>query len=159
MTLLQSALPSANGRRILKAGLGAGLVGGIAEIVWIGLIAPVSAPDPAAVARGVTEAVLPGLAAGSGAIAVGLLIHMALAVVLGLALAVALRRALPVERHGTLAEAAMVVGALAIVWAINFFVVLPMLSPAFLTLVPLWSALVSKLLFGATAALVFLRLA
>jgi len=159
MSVHQTALQPARGRRTLSAGLAAGLVGGAAEILWIGLVAPVSAPDPAAVARGVTEAVLPGLGAGAGAVAAGLFIHMALAVVLGLALAVALRRALPAERHGTTAEAAMVVGALAIVWAVNFFVVLPALSPAFLGLVPLWSALVSKLLFGVTAALVFLRLA
>ena len=159
MSFEKSAALPARGRSILKAGLGAGIAGGIAEIVWIGLVAPLSAPDPTAVARGVTEAVLPALGAGSGAVVLGLAIHMALAVVLGLALAVLLRRALPVERHGTLGEAALVVGALAIVWAVNFFVVLPMLSPAFLTLVPLWSALVSKLLFGATAALVFLRLA
>lgn len=144
---------------ILRAGLGAGVAGGIAEILWIGLVAPVSAPDPTAVARGVTEAVFPSLGAGSGAVALGLAIHLVLALVLGVALATILRRALPVERHGSAGEAVLVVAALAIVWAVNFFVVLPMLSPGFLSLVPLWSALVSKLLFGVAAALVFLRLA
>jgi len=145
------------GRSILRAGLGAGVAGGIAEIVWIGLVAPVSTPDPTAVARGVAEAVFPSLGAGSGAVVLGLAIHMVLALVLGVALAAVLRRALPVERHGSVGEAVLVVSALAIVWAVNFFVVLPMLSPTFLTLVPLWSALVSKLLFGVVAALVFLR--
>jgi hypothetical protein len=43
---------------------------------------------------------------------------------------------------------------LACVWAINFFVVLPLISPAFVTLVPYPVSLVSKLLFGVAAAAV-----
>jgi hypothetical protein len=42
--------------------------------------------------------------------------------------------------------------ALATVWAVNFFVVLPVVSPAFIHMVPYAISLTSKLLFGAAAA-------
>jgi len=42
--------------------------------------------------------------------------------------------------------------ALAAVWAVNFFVVLPVVSPAFIDIVPYAVSLMSKLLFGAAAA-------
>jgi predicted neutral ceramidase superfamily lipid hydrolase len=41
-------------------------------------------------------------------------------------------------------------GALATVWAINFFVLLPILNPAFVILMPYSVSLMSKLLFGAS---------
>ena len=49
--------------------------------------------------------------------------------------------------------------ALAGIWAINFFVVLPVVSPAFVGLVPYSVSLVSKLLFGLAAASAFRLLA
>jgi hypothetical protein len=42
--------------------------------------------------------------------------------------------------------------ALAGVWAVNFFVVLPLVSPAFVHIVPYAVSLTSKLLFGVAAA-------
>ena len=42
--------------------------------------------------------------------------------------------------------------ALAGVWAVNFFVVLPIVSPAFVHIVPYAVSLTSKLLFGVAAA-------
>jgi hypothetical protein len=44
--------------------------------------------------------------------------------------------------------------ALAGVWATNFFVVLPIVSPAFVHIVPYAVSLTSKLLFGAAMAAV-----
>jgi len=38
--------------------------------------------------------------------------------------------------------------SLTLVWAINFFVVLPVLNPAFITLMPFGITLASKVLFG-----------
>jgi hypothetical protein len=43
-------------------------------------------------------------------------------------------------------------GSLAIVWAINFFVVLPAISPGFVHLLPYAVTLTSKLAFGVAAA-------
>ena len=47
-------------------------------------------------------------------------------------------------------------GSLAVVWLVNFTVVLPALNPAFVTLLPLWATLISKLLFGAAMTVVLL---
>jgi hypothetical protein len=46
--------------------------------------------------------------------------------------------------------------SLAAVWLVNFTVVLPALNPAFVTLLPLWATLISKLLFGAAMTAVLL---
>jgi hypothetical protein len=43
-------------------------------------------------------------------------------------------------------------GSLAAVWAINYFVVLPVLSPGFVHLLPYAITLASKLAFGVAAA-------
>jgi hypothetical protein len=47
--------------------------------------------------------------------------------------------------------------ALTCVWAINFFVVLPVIDPAFILLVSYPVSLISKLLFGLAAAEVVRR--
>jgi hypothetical protein len=43
-------------------------------------------------------------------------------------------------------------GSLAAVWAINFFIVLPVISPGFVHLLPYAITLASKLAFGVAAA-------
>jgi len=50
-----------------------------------------------------------------------------------------------------------VVAALAGVWALNFLVVLPIVSPAFIHLMPYSVSLISKMAFGLAAAEVFRR--
>jgi hypothetical protein len=76
---------------------------------------------------------------------------MTLAVALGVALAIVLRPAFAPLR-GTLGIYASLVLALTGVWAVNFLVVLPQISPAFVDLVPYQVSLLSKILFGLTAA-------
>jgi hypothetical protein len=76
---------------------------------------------------------------------------MTLAVALGVALALALRPAFARSR-GSLGEYASMVLALVGVWAVNFLVVLPRISPAFVDLVPYQVSLLSKILFGWAAA-------
>jgi hypothetical protein len=56
---------------------------------------------------------------------------------------------------GIHAEYSLVTLALATVWAVNFLVVLPYLNPGFVDLLPYSVTLVSKLLFGVSAATVF----
>ena len=51
-------------------------------------------------------------------------------------------------------EPLAVVGLLIGIWATNFFLVLPAINPAFVALVPYTTSLISKVLFGAAAALV-----
>jgi len=77
---------------------------------------------------------------------------MGLAVALGIALSTAVQMlAGLLTRDG--AMFCFVVGSLAVVWAINYFVILPVVSPEFVNLLPYAVTLASKLAFGAAAAM------
>ena len=84
-------------------------------------------------------------------VAMGIAVHMVFAVLLGVALAglwqVLARR----DSRGS-GLYAVALAVLATIWAINFFVILPVVSPAFVLLVPYSVSLTSKLLFGLAAA-------
>jgi len=138
----------------LTTGALAGLAGGAVEVVWIALYQHLAGHEAAAVARGVTQSLLPGLAPAPAGVPLGLAIHMGLAVALGIVIAVAIPRLVP-RLAGTPLEPVAVVAALVGVWAVNFFIVLPVINPAFVTLVPYAASLVSKTLFGFAAAFVF----
>ena len=146
-----------SGRRVgsqwLRVGALAGLAGGAAEVIWVWLYAGLSAAEAASVASGVTGTVWPVLAASSAAVPLGIVIHMALAIVLGIAVAVLVPSVLPRSRSAVL-EPLAVVGVLIAVWAINFLVILPMVNPAFVGLLPYGATLTSKVLFGLAAAAV-----
>jgi len=142
-----------DGAHILRIGAVAGLAGGLAEIVWISGFMGLAGGNAAHVASEVTATVAPSLGAASGAVALGLIVHMGLALGLGVLVAVILRKALP-QLAGTLIEAALLVAVLGLVWATNFFVVLPVMNPDFVHIVPLPVSFVSKILFGVCAAAV-----
>ncbi|HEY0183307.1 MAG TPA: hypothetical protein VGC09_10920 [Rhodopila sp.] len=137
--------------RILHVGVLAGLAGGLAEIAWVTGYSALTGLSSATVARGVTRAFLPVLADRPDGVAVGIAIHMVLAVGLGLAVAAAFSTP-TLRRIGNWPRSTLMVGTLGAVWAFNFLVVLPVLEPGFLTLLPLAVTLLSKLLFGASAA-------
>ena len=138
----------------LTLGTLAGLAGGIMEVLWIVLYQSLSGNDAAIVARGVTQTVFPDIAAAPTSVAVGILIHMVLAVGLGIVIAIAVPLALP-RIAGTIFEPVVVILALVGVWLMNFFVILPMVNPAFVTIVPYPVSFVSKTLFGFASAFVF----
>jgi hypothetical protein len=79
------------------------------------------------------------------------MVHMTLAIMLGVALAFAWR-AFSTRCGGSARLYPFMVAALACVWAVNFFVALPLISPEFVSLVPYPVSLISKLLFGLAAA-------
>lgn len=134
--------------RLVRFGLLAGLAGGLAEVAWISLYAAASGADAASVARGVTDTF--GLVVAAPASA-GIALHMGIAAALGVVVAFALR---PLRGHcSALGFDATIISVLGLVWAVNFFVVLPMVNPGFVALVPLTVSFVSKLLFGGAAAL------
>jgi hypothetical protein len=138
---------------IVRRGIAAGLAGGIAEVLWVSTYAAATGASAATLARGVTTAAGLGTGLAAAPVASGLAIHMILAAALGIALACAMR-ALSTRRPGRAGAFALVLPILACVWAVNFFVVLPLISPAFVALVPYPVSLVSKLLFGLAAAAV-----
>jgi hypothetical protein len=76
---------------------------------------------------------------------------MALAVLLGLAVT-GLWQSVAAFRRSAASLYAVSLATLAAVWAMNFFVVLPVVSPMFVNLVPYSVSLISKLLFGLAAA-------
>jgi hypothetical protein len=138
---------------LVRRGVVAGAAGGIAEILWISVYAAVTGGNAAALARGITTAVGVSALFPATSAAFGIIIHMALAVALGIALAFAWRT-LSTWRMERTCLSAFVLAALAGVWAVNFFIVLPLISPDFVPLVPYPVSLLSKLLFGLAAVTV-----
>jgi hypothetical protein len=138
-----------------RHGIVAGAAGGVAEIAWVTLYAGVTGANPATLARGVTTAA--GVSALFPAdpvafpVILGVTVHMALAVTLGIALSFGWR-ALSSRRLDIAGLFPFTLVALIGVWAVNFFVVLPAISPAFIPLVPYSVSLMSKILFGLAAA-------
>ena len=125
-----------------------GLGGGGAEIVVVWLYSAMTGGDAANVARGVAFAVgLDGTSATAG-----LVIHMGLAVVLGIFLSVGAASFVGLVTKRALF--ALPLGSLAVVWLINFFVILPELSSGFVHLLPYVVSLASKLAFGCAASVV-----
>lgn len=136
---------------VLQQGVLAGVAGGLAEVAWVSLYAAATGGDPAIVARGVTTAAgVTALLAASPA-ALGITVHMTLAVLLGVALSFAWSK---LRERGLSNPYPFMLAALAGVWAMNFLMVLPIVSPAFVHIVPYAVSLTSKLLFGVAAAAV-----
>ena len=130
---------------LLGLGLGAGIAGGLAEILWISVYSAGVGGGAVSVARGVAAAV--GLGGAPGAATLGVVLHMALAALLGVAV-IATLVSLPVRWRNWQSEVSVALIALAAVWAVNFLVILPVLSPEFVNIVPMPVSFASKLLFG-----------
>jgi hypothetical protein len=134
-----------------RIGIIAGGAGGLAEIAWVTLYAGITGANAAVLARGVTTAAgVSALLPAAPPVMLGIAVHMILAVMLGIVLTLAWQ-VLSARRDGLSAYPFMF-AALAGVWATNFFVVLPIVSPAFIHMVPYAISLTSKLLFGVAAA-------
>ena len=131
----------------------AGLCGGVAEVLWVALYSSLTTLSAGEVARQVTASVFPAAANLAWAPVFGVVIHLALSLALGLAFAWLVW--IPVIKHfGARGALSSAVAALIAVWAFNFLVVLPVLNPAFVTLMPLSATFISKMLFGVTMAAV-----
>lgn len=140
-------------RQILETfrlGAIAGAAGGLAEVAWVALYAGVTGDDASVLAKGVTTAVGVNALLPNSTVATGVAIHMTLAIMLGIALAFTWR-ALAANRANPVAPYALAMMVLIVVWAVNFFVILPIVSPSFIHLVPYAVSLTSKLLFGLAA--------
>jgi hypothetical protein len=139
-----------------RHGIVAGAAGGFAEIAWVTLYAVMTGADPATLARGVTTAAGVSALLPADPVALGVIVHMALAVTLGIAISFGWRT-LSSHRLDIAGLFPFVLAALIGVWAVNFFVLLPGISPAFIHLVPYSVSLMSKILFGLAAAEAFRR--
>lgn len=145
-------MSNANRLATIRSGVIAGAAGGLAEIAWVTLYAAMTGTDPALLARGVTTAAgISTLLPLASPVALGIGVHMVLAVTLGVIL-VFVWQALSANRPQQTNPYPLMLAALSGVWTLNFFVVLPIASPAFIHIVPYAVSLTSKLLFGAAAA-------
>lgn len=134
-----------------KAILLAGLCGGMAEVVWVQIFALHSAYSGMEVARQVTASLLPGVADEAFAPALGVAIHFALSLLVALAYAALIW--LPFMRHrGPAASVAVAAGVLALIWVVNFLLILPIVNAEFVSLLPYLVSLGSKILFGLAMA-------
>ena len=134
----------------------AGLAGGLAEVIWIGLYSALTPVNAGIVAREVTATVFPSLADSVLAPVFGLGIHFIVSLSIALAVAWVVWR--PLERYNNAALSLLaVVGALVVDWAVNFFIVLPLVNPGFVALLPHPVSLVSKILFGLAMGVVLLQ--
>jgi hypothetical protein len=132
----------------LRTALAAGAMGGVAEMLWVAAYSSVTPTSAVVVAQEVAASLFPGAASLAFAPLIGVGIHVLLSMALGVALAKLLLGYL-VPRFGDGALMPAALAALAAIWAVNFFVVLPVLNVTFVTLMPLAATLTSKLLFGA----------
>jgi hypothetical protein len=142
-------------KRIAKCGVLLGIAGGLAEVIWIASYGSIAGGDAAGVARGVTAAVgwlLPGVLAAVPTLT-GIAVHMVIAVGIGVGL-MFLWRASTGQRPAWANEFVFMIAALTAIWAFNFFVVLPLVSPGFVELLPYPVSLASKVLFGLAGAAV-----
>jgi hypothetical protein len=145
MDMMNNRLP------LLQRGLLAGLAGGLAEIVWVSLYSLATGANAAVVARSVTTAVGAENLLPASPMSAGIVIHMLLAAGLGIALAFAWH-GLAGRGRGLAPRYLFVLAALLGIWAMNFLIILPLISPAFVTLLPYPVSLISKLMFGVAAA-------
>jgi len=130
----------------------AGIVAGLVEVAWIGAWSVHAGPQAAAVAGAVSATVFPGSAGLAIAPWLGLAIHLFLSVALALGFG---KLVWPLVRHrhaGATMLASVLV--LALVWKVNFFILLPAWNAGFVELLPLAVTLASKLMFGAAMGLV-----
>lgn len=133
--------------RTLRPLVIAGIVGGFAEIIWITLYALFTSLSALEVSRQVVASVAPSVAATAFAPALGVGIHMVLSVALAFALGAVMRLPFAAKSAPWL-SVVYTVAMLVVVWAVNFFIVLPRLNPTFVTLMPYSVTFISKLLFG-----------
>ena len=148
MTTSSPLKSSSSSASILSTGLLMGLAGGAAEVAVVSAYAAVSGSDAGLVGRGVAAAV--GMDGGSALS--GVAVHMGISLVLGMALAALMQTRLA-RKLPTGAIFPVMMATLAGIWLVNFFVVLPVVSPAFVHILPFAVTLASKLAFGLSAAM------
>ena len=132
----------------------AGMAGGMAEILWfvmIGLLLSLNVQD---VATGITSSVIPDLSHAGYAAPMGIIIHLLLSVILAAIYLFTLGR-WSVSRFKLTGQLITGATALVLVWAVNYYLILPILNPSFIEATTYSLSLLSKVLFGISMVLTF----
>ena len=129
----------------------AGLAGALAEVIWIAAYCSIMPLTGNEVLQQITASVFPSAGGAAWAPALGLIMHFALGIAVAYGFAILVWQ--PVARRmGSGATWCTALLALSSIWAINFFVLLPTINPAFAGLMPYSVTFASKGLFGAAMA-------
>jgi hypothetical protein len=128
----------------------AGLLGGLAEVVWIGLYSLTVNTQISAIGGAIAATVYPPSADLYIAPVLGLVIHMVLAILLAFGFGSLLWPVIERAFHYKATALIASIATLVIVWKVNFFLLLPIWNPEFVSLLPLTVTLASKILFGLT---------
>lgn len=124
----------------------AGLAGGATEVMWILALGVAGRIDAASVTSAVALTVVPSTTPGSLLPAIALGVHFGLSALLGLVFGALARRFLP---DGDILKTHLAgTTLLLLIWAMNFFVVLPIIDSPLPALIPLPMSFVSKALFA-----------
>ena len=134
----------------------AGFFGGLAEVVWVGLYSLTSNVQISVIGGAVTATIYPPASDIYLAPVLGLVIHMALSVLLAFGFGSLLWPVIERKFHCKAAAMIASITTLSVVWKINFFLLLPIWNPEFISLLPLSVTLVSKILFGLAMGVVFM---
>lgn len=134
----------------------AGMIGGMMEIGWVSIYSSLSSVSAINVAREISVTILPYTADTFYAPMLGIFIHLLLSLLLVIFFAAIILKP-AVRRYGKLGIMLSSIMILGIVWAVNFFIVLPILNPSFILLMPYIVTLISKLLFGLAMGLVLVK--
>jgi hypothetical protein len=118
----------------------------------VSLYSSLTPTSAVAVAREVAASVFPQAALQPAAPPLGLIIHLALSLGLGLAIGLVLLVTRRRRDFGT--TLALLASALTVIWAVNFFAILPLLNPKFAAMLPYAVTLLSKVLFALAMACV-----
>ncbi|GMR05271.1 MAG: hypothetical protein BMS9Abin24_071 [Thermodesulfobacteriota bacterium] len=140
-------------QRALAAGAAAGLAGGLAEVLFMGAYSSIAGIDPSGILRLITFTFFDSAVAfGPNGLMAGLLIHFALSLAIGVSFSLFARFAF---RGSFSYSRALLWSSLALtaIWAVNFFVVLPVYNAPFVQLVRPEVGFFSKLSFGVVLAL------
>ena len=134
----------------------AGFCGGMAEIMWIAGYSLFSHIEPSNIASSISQTFFSNSIDPQIAPLVGVAIHLFLSGLLALGFGLSV---LPFIQRLSNKYSTLIVSVvtLAVVWKINFFVLLPIWNPEFINLLPLHISLLSKLLFGMTMGIMLMK--
>jgi hypothetical protein len=123
------------------------MAGGLTEILWISIYSHISSISALNIARQISVTILPFTADSFYAPMLGVFIHLILSVLLAIAFTATILKP-AMLKYGSTGIMLSSFTILAIVWLINFLIVLPIINPSFTALMLVIITLAPKLLFG-----------